>query len=1041
MADDDPLSELARIVGYDSRPAVQQLQEIEKQQRLVRREPVFDLEDELSREFELYDAPASVEAEPSRFSVDDTPSLEPRNDVEQAPALAPVDEPVFDRASSDEITVSEAGAEDSFEPTDAAPAASEFRALDDQLPVYEQPTVDDQIPVYEQVEHVAETVEPALFNEEPVAEINDSPEGLLVDQGVEQAGLAITAPEPAPVVDSWVPEPESEEVLADDGDFLAMDLERELEMSIGYDDVAVEPVGTLPVQSTVWDDAPLDPPSVEQHDTQPPEPAFDAIHQQQDVGVAADVEEQPAAPEEPTAHPFSMEHWDGTKAVVEAPAVVHDANSMDALLADIERFPVAAKAAALALPVSVSQPETVRKNNYPFTPTFSRATPTASSSGASSQKAFATPLAVAPVPLAVAPTIVASAPNDATDLPPEGFEPAVVTTAAQPVQSEPEPDFDLDNFEIDLSDIDLDLDPAEFVMETASFSTGEPAITNDPVFQEPVALSATPVVETQDAPYESDDVADFVLPFDPSMISETEESVTAISDLEVPHLPVVEQEKPGAYQPDYDLDIDAEIAQLFGNGAGKSAVRPEDRQDSQVFAAAAHSLAVTHAAAQPSNVRADTEFDEFEKAMEEDFRRSINQRQDSDPVNDRLAVGGDYGADDFQVADRSASGRRTGLMAAAVGGLLILGGVGAYAWMGGDGTSLNSSDPKIILADKSPVKMVPVEKGGKTVPNQDKAVYDRVAGAPAETLQQGTLVSSTEEPIDVVQRTLTPESLPLEGRDEFDGADITPIDGDDSARLLPDGEELQARADDEDRATAVSPRKVRTMIVKPDGTLVAREDPVAEPVTELASNETPVSANGVDPQVNTVKTTVVPAQTELETAAAPLTDLRPQEQPATEQSALAEAASATVDETAPVRTVRTTTVSEQAPVPQTRPAEQPVNVVGTVTDQGNVQPAPAATTTVAAAETTPVQTASVPAGSYVIQIASLPSEAEAQRSYTNLSGKFASVIGGRGSDIRKAEIAGKGTYYRVRIPAGSRDEANALCSRYKSAGGSCLVTR
>ena len=52
-----------------------------------------------------------------------------------------------------------------------------------------------------------------------------------------------------------------------------------------------------------------------------------------------------------------------------------------------------------------------------------------------------------------------------------------------------------------------------------------------------------------------------------------------------------------------------------------------------------------------------------------------------------------------------------------------------------------------------------------------------------------------------------------------------------------------------------------------------------------------------------------------------------------------------------------------------------------------------------------------------------------------------SVIGGKGVDIKKAEIAGKGTYFRVRIPAGTRDEANALCSRYKSAGGSCLVTR
>ncbi|WP_236771913.1 SPOR domain-containing protein, partial [Agrobacterium tumefaciens] len=75
------------------------------------------------------------------------------------------------------------------------------------------------------------------------------------------------------------------------------------------------------------------------------------------------------------------------------------------------------------------------------------------------------------------------------------------------------------------------------------------------------------------------------------------------------------------------------------------------------------------------------------------------------------------------------------------------------------------------------------------------------------------------------------------------------------------------------------------------------------------------------------------------------------------------------------------------------------------------------------------------------QIASLPSQAEAQKSYQNMSAKFGSVIGGRGVDIKAAEIAGKGTFYRVRIPAGDKNEAVALCEKFRSAGGSCLVAR
>ena len=51
------------------------------------------------------------------------------------------------------------------------------------------------------------------------------------------------------------------------------------------------------------------------------------------------------------------------------------------------------------------------------------------------------------------------------------------------------------------------------------------------------------------------------------------------------------------------------------------------------------------------------------------------------------------------------------------------------------------------------------------------------------------------------------------------------------------------------------------------------------------------------------------------------------------------------------------------------------------------------------------------------------------------------VLEGRGVNIVRADIEGRGTYYRVRIPAASRDEAIQLCTRYQAAGGSCFVSR
>src|SRR5690606_13352889 len=119
---------------------------------------------------------------------------------------------------------------------------------------------------------------------------------------------------------------------------------------------------------------------------------------------------------------------------------------------------------------------------------------------------------------------------------------------------------------------------------------------------------------------------------------------------------------------------------------------------------------------------------------------------------------------------------------------------------------------------------------------------------------------------------------------------------------------------------AVAPRKVRTMVVKPDGTLVPREDDV-----EIApSNEqTDTIAAGADE--------------------APLS---------------AEADAPSQD--------RTGSTPETAPIAPLRPVDQPVDVVGEVKADQQV----AAATPAAAA-----------GGGWAMQIASQPSEAAAQSSY------------------------------------------------------------
>lgn len=103
-----------------------------------------------------------------------------------------------------------------------------------------------------------------------------------------------------------------------------------------------------------------------------------------------------------------------------------------------------------------------------------------------------------------------------------------------------------------------------------------------------------------------------------------------------------------------------------------------------------------------------------------------------------------------------------------------------------------------------------------------------MAGGSAADPKQPALISSNEQPVDVVQRTLIPEQLPLEGENDADvEAAGTPVGETEDPRLL--SPEEKAAQNEGSAATGVSPRKVRTMIVKPDGTLVAQKSRCRQP--------------------------------------------------------------------------------------------------------------------------------------------------------------------------------------------------------------------
>jgi hypothetical protein len=464
--------------------------------------------------------------------------------------------------------------------------------------------------------------------------------------------------------------------------------------------------------------------------------------------------------------------------------------------------------------------------------------------------------------------------------------------------------------------------------------------------------------------------------------------------------------------------------------ASPAASAPAAAPEPSVAAAAPKS---SEAPAEQRSIYAD--LDEFERALEEDFRRSLATPL---PPAERYTDGNGYALSGADGERRGPS--RIWVLPLAFAGVLAVAGAGAYAWLG-DGVSgmVASGEPVIITADKEPIKVAPENPGGKTVPNQDKAVYDRVAGAAPETPKQQTLISSNEEPVDVVQKTLMPDTLPLEGENDIEPTDVGETE---DPRLLPQQQPQQASAQD---PVTVTPRKVKTMIVRPDGKLVEQEVTAPAPAVAAIQSEKMPAASAKSPEMASMPRDPIAAPA-MQPAAAPArtqaSGIVPVSAPITPASEPVAAVKAQSPAATPAlaQPVATATPAPKAPVPAMRPAQQPVNVVAAVTDQGNVR-APAAARPPAPAATAANQVASLGDGGYVIQIASLPSQAEAQKSYQSLSAKFGGVIAGRGVDIKQADIAGKGTFYRVRIPAGSKPEAVALCERYRSAGGTCLVAK
>jgi hypothetical protein len=347
---------------------------------------------------------------------------------------------------------------------------------------------------------------------------------------------------------------------------------------------------------------------------------------------------------------------------------------------------------------------------------------------------------------------------------------------------------------------------------------------------------------------------------------------------------------------------------------------------------------------------------------------------------------------------------------AVAGTLLLAAGLGLY-WvlnMGRTTTLATGDNAPQLTADATPVKEVPSTPVVDETQVARSPVLDQIGGTSVEPSAE-QLVSTDETADTPVTRDVT-----------------------------------NVAAVEEDTEGGLANRKVRTVTVRPDGTIVSGDDAVAGaetlPVDRPNVPEVPTgdTTNLLGDTTAVAMTDPATENTALSTSPAPLTA---SEAPAVTETATAEAAIEGIPNaggiapspiTFPVRSETVTAFVDDTP------AATPTGpLTGAQTPNGQIDLLGGEIQVAAAAPPAPTSTGN--AAAYV-QLSSSPSQADAEASLRSLNNRYGSLFGGNQLVVQSADLGQKGTWYRVKLPAASLTDASQVCAQIKANGGDCIVT-
>ncbi|HHY48602.1 MAG TPA: hypothetical protein GYA10_02500 [Alphaproteobacteria bacterium] len=366
------------------------------------------------------------------------------------------------------------------------------------------------------------------------------------------------------------------------------------------------------------------------------------------------------------------------------------------------------------------------------------------------------------------------------------------------------------------------------------------------------------------------------------------------------------------------------------------------------------------------------------------------------------------------------SGARQYVGIAVAGTLLLAAGFGLY-WVLGMGGRDDPATAPVLTADAGPVKVEPTVADTNTAEPSGSVVFDEINGNTA--IDDGeTLVS----------------------RDETAGASPTEV-----ARAV-------TPAVEETGETGLANRKVRTVTVRPDGTIVSGDEAVAGTEALPVARPNVPDLPGEDLEPSDLLTAAV---AETRGPAATAGDAAPTGSPAATTDPISALVSETGDASATplpepepldVAAVEPSDATPAvfdaglvAPIPMPRPADRARMVGGTAAvREANTDGAlaPAQLPLVDLTDETPATTSAISSrGGAYVQLSSQKTEADAQASLRATQNRMSGVLNGASLEIRRVDLGAKGVWYRVVLPRESFQDATQTCAAIKSNGWDCVA--